>query len=173
MNQQILAEKKENVAKLNELLKNSHSAVVVSYSALPVAEVNELRAALKKEGAYLSVHKNTLLKKACDEDGLSELDALLKGPTALVTSAEAGNGLQALSDFANGHKKKFSIKGGMIDGSFCDAEALAELASVGGKEGALARFLSVLQGPLVQFALTIKAVGEKNDPAGAAALSAE
>ena len=51
--------------------------------------------------------------------------------------------------------------------------ALNDLATVGGKEGALARFLSVLQGPLVQFALTIKAVGEKNDPAGAAALSAE
>ena len=36
MNQQILAEKKEVVAKLNDVLKVSHTTVVVSYSALSV-----------------------------------------------------------------------------------------------------------------------------------------
>ena len=51
MNQQILAEKKEVVAKLNDILKASHTTVVVSYSALPVAEVNELSVDLKKDGA--------------------------------------------------------------------------------------------------------------------------
>ena len=91
MNQQILAEKKEVVAKLNDVLKASHTTVVVSYSALSVAEVNQLRIDLKKAGAKLSVHKNTLMKKAVDEDGLSELDDLFKGPSALVTAEEAGD----------------------------------------------------------------------------------
>ena len=58
MNQQILAEKKEIVAKLNDILKNSHSAVVVSYSKMSVSEVNQLRADLKKAGAKLSVHNS-------------------------------------------------------------------------------------------------------------------
>lgn len=166
MNQQILAEKKETVAKLNDVLKTSHSTIVVSYSALAVADVNELRIALKKDGAHLSMQKNSLLKKAVDEDGLSQLDSLLKGPSAIVTSKEEGEGLQTLSDFAKKHKE-FTIKGGMIDGTFCDAKALSELAAIGGKEGALARLLSVLEAPLVQFALAAKAVGEKNDPEGA------
>lgn len=170
MNQQILAEKKETVAKLNDLLKNSHSTIVVSYSALAVADINELRKNLKKEGAHLSVQKNSLMKKAVEEDGLSQLEPLLKGPNALVTSEEEGKGLSVISDFARAHKKNFAVKGGIIDGTFCDAAKLEELAAIGGKEGAIAHFLSVLEAPLVQFALTIKAVGEKNDPEGAKAL---
>lgn len=171
MNQQILAEKKEIVAKLNDTLKTSHTTVVVSYSALSVAEVNQLRTNLKKAGAKLSVQKNALMKKAVDEDGLSALDSLLKGPSALVTAEEAGAGLDALGEFAKAHKKNFAVKGGMIDGSFCDADKLNDLADIGGKEGALSRLLSVLEAPLVQFALTIKEVGKKNDPEGAKTLA--
>ena len=171
MNQQILAEKKEVVAKLNDILKTSHTTVVVSYSALSVADVTQLRTDLKKAGAKLSVQKNALMKKAVDEDGLSELDSLLKGPSALVTASEAGAGLNVLGDFAKAHSKNFTVKGGMIDGSFCNADQLNDLASIGGKEGALSRLLSVLEAPLVQFALTIKEVGKKNDPEGASAIA--
>ncbi len=167
MNQQILAEKKEIVSKLNDVLKTSHTTVVVSYSALSVADVNQLRTDLKKAGAKLSVQKNALMKKAVDEDGLSELDSLFKGPSALVTASEAGAGLSVLGDFAKAHSKNFTVKGGMIDGSFCNADQLNDLASIGGKEGALSRLLSVLEAPLVQFALTIKEVGKKNDPENA------
>lgn len=171
MNQQILAEKKEVVSSLTENLKSSHTTVVVSYSALSVAEVNQLRASLKKAGAKMSVHKNTLMKKAVDSDGLSELDSLFKGPSALVTADEAGAGLEVLGEFAKAHKKNFTVKGGMLDGSFCNADQLNELANVGGKEGALSRLLSVLEAPLVQFALTIKEVGKVNDPEGAKAVA--
>ena len=160
MNQQILAQKKEIVSKLNELLKASHSAIIVSYSGLPVAEINSLRKSLKEAGAKLTVQKNALMKKAIDEDGLSELDACLKGPSALVTSAEEGAGLKVLNDFKEAHKQ-FAIKGGMIGGSYCDEAKLAELAPIGTKSNALASLLSTLQSPLVMFALTLKAVGEK------------
>ncbi|MFA6830395.1 MAG: 50S ribosomal protein L10 [Bacilli bacterium] len=161
MNQQILAEKKEAVAKLNDILKTSHSAIVVSYSNMTVAEVNKLRADLKKAGAKLSSHKNTIAKKAVDEDGLSALDDSLKGPTAIVTSTEEGAGLSVLNDFAKAHSKYFVIKAGMIDGSFCDQATIAELAPIGTKENALAGLLSTIQSPLVMFALTLKALSEK------------
>lgn len=161
MNQQVLAQKQETVRKINEILKNSHSAIVVSYSGLSTAEINSLRNGLKQAGARLKVQKNALLKKAIDEDGLSELDACLKGQSALVTSTEEGAGLQVLNDFQQSHSKNFVIKGGMIGGTYCDEAKLAELAPIGTKENALAGLLSTLQSPLVMFALTIKAVGEK------------
>ena len=160
MNQQILAQKKETVNKLNELLKASHSAIIVSYSGLSVAEINGLRKDLKESGAKLTVQKNALMKKAIDEDGLSQLDDCLKGPSALVTSAEEGAGLKVLNDFKESHKQ-FSIKGGMIGGTYCDEAKLAELAPIGTHSNALASLLSTLQSPLVMFALTLKAVGEK------------
>ena len=167
MNQQILAEKKETVSKINDTLKNAHSTIVVSYSGLSVSEVTKLRIDLKKAGARLTAHKNSLMKKAVDEDGLQKLDSLLKGPNALVTSEEEGAGLSVLKEFAASHKK-FVVKGGMIDGTFCNAEKLAELAAIGSKENAISVFLSTLQSPLTQFALVLKALGEKGSEAAAA-----
>ena len=111
--------------------------------------------------------KNSLMKKAVDEDGLQELDSLLKGPNALVTSEEEGAGLGVLKDFAASHKK-FVVKGGMIDGTFCNAEKLAELAAIGSKENAISVFLSTLQSPLTQLALVLKALGEKGSEEAAA-----
>jgi large subunit ribosomal protein L10 len=171
MNQQILAEKKDTVAKLNDILKNSHSTIIVSYSGMSVAEVNELRKDLKKAGAKLSVQKNSLMKKAIDEDNLSQLDACLKGPNGIVTSKEEGAGLQVLKDFAD-NNKEFSIKGGMIDGTFCDAAKLETLAIVGSKENAISMLLSTLESPLTQLALTLKALSEKAPKADAAAPAA-
>lgn len=162
MNQQILAEKKEYVAKLTDVLKSSHSAIIVSYSGMSVAEVNELRANLKKAGAKLSVRKNTLMKKAIDEDGLSDLDSCIKGPSAIVTSVEEGAGLQVLSDFAKAHSKNFCIKGGIIGGTYCDEAKIAALAPIGTKENALSVLLSSLQAPLTMLALTLKSLAEKN-----------
>ena len=66
MNQQILAEKKETVSKINDTLKNAHSTIVVSYSGLSVSEVTKLRIDLKKAGARLTAHNNSLIKKAFD-----------------------------------------------------------------------------------------------------------
>ena len=160
MNQQVLAQKKETVSELNDILKNSHSAIIVSYSGLSVDEINKLRHDLKEAGAKLSVRKNSLLKKAIDEDGLSSLDSALKGPTALVTAVEEGAGLKVLNDFYEDHSKKFAIKGGVIGGVYCD-QKLAELAPIGTKANALSILLSTMQSPLVQFALTLKALAEK------------
>ena len=167
MNQQILAEKKEKVSTINDALKAASTAVVVTYSGISVAEINELRHNLKKAGAKLSVHKNTLLRKAVDEDGLSELDKELKGPTAIVMAKEEGAGLEVLKEFAESHSKKFAVKGGMIGGVYCDAAKMAEFAQVGSKNNAISILLSTLQSPLVLFACALKAVAEKA-PADAA-----
>lgn len=160
MNQQILAEKKKTVEELTNLLKSSHSTVVVSYSGLSVSEVNQLRNDLKKAGSKLSVQKNSLMRKAVDADGLSELDSCFKGPSGIVTSKEEGAGLEVLKNFKNAHKQ-FTIKGGIIDGTYCDEQKLNALASVGNKENAISILLSTMQSPLVLFALALKAVGEK------------
>lgn len=159
MNQQILAAKKETVAQINETLKNSHAAIIVSCSGLSVDEVTKLRIDLKKAGAKMSVYKNTLLRKAVDEDGLSELDKHLQGQTALVTSKEEGASLQVLQNFAWTHKN-FAIKGGMLAGSYCDEAKLQSLAAVGTKENAISVFLSTMLSPLTQLALTLKALAE-------------
>ena len=75
------------------------------------------------------MRKNSLLKKAIDEDGLSSLDSALKGPTALVTAVEEGAGLKVLNDFYEDHSKKFAIKGGVIGGVYCGSAETCRIGS--------------------------------------------
>lgn len=159
MNKQVLEAKKTVVSEVNKTLLDSRCALVVSYQGLKVAQLTELRKGLKAVGATIKVHKNTLVRRAVDADGLSSLDALLKGPNALITAADATAALPVLSKFAR-KNKALVVKGAVIDGTYCDAEKIQSLAAVGSKEDVLAMLLSVLESPVVRFAAACKAVAE-------------
>ncbi len=160
MNANTLAEKKEKVSQLNSVLTKSKTVVVVSYSGISVGEISSLRHSLKENGAKLFVEKNTLLKKAVEKDELKELAPVFKGPSAIVISDQEGAGLVQLRDFANTHSENFSIKGGVLNGNYCDEAKIKEYATIGSKENALSVLLSTLTSPLVQIALTFKAYAE-------------
>lgn len=163
MNAKTLEAKKKKVEQLNSLLKSAKTVVVVSYSGIPVSEISLLRHDLKSANARLSVQKNTLLKKAVDGDGLNELDSAFKGPSAIVTSDDECGGLEVLKQFANSHAKKFAIKGGVLNGTYCDEAKIKEYASIGNKENALSVLLSTLTSPLTHLALTLKAYAESKN----------
>ena len=63
MNQTVLESKKGVVSEISEKFTNSSSTVVAEYRGLSVAEVTELRRALRAEGAEMKVYKNTLASK--------------------------------------------------------------------------------------------------------------
>lgn len=60
MNQTVLEGKKTVVSEIENKFKNSGSTVVAEYRGLSVAEVTELRRALRAEGVEMKVYKNTL-----------------------------------------------------------------------------------------------------------------
>ena len=86
--QKVLDEKKAVVAALTERLQNSVAGVVVNYKGINVADDTKLRKDLREAGVKYTVVKNTLLSRAADEAGLSDLIAVLEGTSALATSAE-------------------------------------------------------------------------------------
>ncbi len=161
MNEKILEVKKEIVNGLNEHLKNSKCAIIVTYHSLPVVSLTQLRKGLKKAGAKIEVHKNTLVKRALDAEGYQSLEPLLKGPNALITCPDATSALPVLTAFAQ-KNKALEIKGAVIDGSFCDASKLADLGKVGTKENALSMLCGTLQSPIRNFAYGLKAYAEAN-----------
>ena len=58
MNQTVLEGKKTVVSEIENKFKNSGSTVVAEYRGLSVAEVTELRRALRAEGVEMKVYKN-------------------------------------------------------------------------------------------------------------------
>ena len=164
MNQQVLAAKKETVTEIQESVKNAGSVTVVSYQGLTVAEMQELRKTLAKQGATLVVYKNTLVRRALEEGNLPALGDLLNGPNGFVFSKEISEGPKALVKFSRFHEA-LVVKGGLVEGKVLDASGVKEVSKLPDKNGLISMFLSCLNAPITKFAATIKAVAEKGQQA--------
>ena len=67
-------QKKLVVAAIREKLEKAVSVVVIDYRGLTVAEVTELRNEFRKAGVEYQVLKNTQIRKAANEMGITGLD---------------------------------------------------------------------------------------------------
>ncbi len=162
MNQQVLEQKKQLVADITEKIQNAASTVVVEYRGLTVAEVTELRRALREENVTLDVYKNTMVQRASDNLGYSELDSQLTGPNAFAISSDAVAPARVLCKFAKKHDK-LVVKGGIVDNKVVSAEEIKALSTLPNKEGMIAMLLGCLQSPIRSFAATVKAIADKEN----------
>ena len=161
MNQAVLAAKSETVKEISEKAKKSQTIIVCEYRGLTVAQIQEVRRALRKEKAEMNVYKNSLVERAVDELGYNELNDILKGPNAIVFSEDVIAGAKVIAEYAKRHRDVLIVKGGIVEGKFVDAKGIIEVSKLPGKEGLLSMFLSCLQAPIRSFACAVKAVADK------------
>ena len=149
------------VDEIVEKCNASKALVVVTYHGLSVSKLEELRRALRKENCRLHVYKNTLVERAAEKLGYNDLKPLLEGPNAIVFCEDPTQCLKTIVKYSKRYKDIFTVKGAVIEGSFCDANSVVALSKIpGGKQGLLSMFLSVLQAPVRQFACAVKAVAD-------------
>ncbi|WP_019908210.1 50S ribosomal protein L10 [Paenibacillus sp. HW567] len=162
-NAKVIQAKQDAVDVVTGKLQNSVSTVVADYRGLNVSQVTELRKQLREAGVDFQVLKNTLVRRATAAAELTELDAVLTGPTAVAFSeTDAVVAAKILNDFAK-KNDALKLKGGVVEGRVIDAEQLKALAELPSREGLLSMLLSVLQAPMRNFALAVKAVAEKEE----------
>jgi len=162
-NAKIIQQKEAAVAEIATKLSQSPSTVVADYRGLNVSQVTELRKQLREAGVEFQVLKNSLVRRATEGVGLSELNEVLTGPSAIAFSADdAVAPAKILNDFAK-KNEALKLKGGVVEGKVVDAAQIKALAELPSREGLLSMLLSVLQAPVRNFALAVKAVGEKQE----------
>ena len=161
MNQAVLAAKSETVKEISEKAKKSQTIIVCEYRGLTVAQIQEVRRALRKENAEMNVYKNSLVERAVDELGYNDLNSILTGPNAIVFSEDVIAGAKVIAKYAKRHRDVLVIKGGIVEGKFVDAKGILEVSKLPGKEGLISMFLSCLQAPIRSFACAVKAVADK------------
>lgn len=162
-NAKVIQAKQEAVEAVTAKLRESATTVVADYRGLNVAQVTELRKQLREAGVELQVLKNTLLRRATAAAELSELDEVLTGPTAIAFSVDdAVAPAKILNDFAK-KNEALKLKGGVVEGRVVGAEEIKALAELPSREGLLSMLLSVLQAPVRNFALAVKAVADKEE----------
>lgn len=161
--EKVLQQKQQLVAEVAEKLKECTATVLTDYRGLTVAQVTELRKQLREAGVEYRVLKNTLVRRATAIAELPELDEHLTGPTAIAFSKEdAVTPAKVIAEFAKQHDA-LKVKAGVVEGKVVGVDQIKELASLPSREGLLSMLLSVLQAPMRNFALAVKAVADKQE----------
>ena len=171
--QVVLEEKQALVASLTERLQGAKAGVIVNYQGISVADDTTLRRKLREAGVEYTVVKNTLLGRAADNAGLSDMKEVLEGSTALATSAEDElAAAKILCGFAE-ENPNFEVKIGFSDGKIIDADTVKALSKVPAKETLLAMLAGGLNATIAGLARAINAVAEQKGGEGAAEAPAE
>lgn len=149
------------VADVKDRFESSAAMLLTNYRGLSVAELQELRAELRKANATYRVSKNTLIRRALNDAGVDELDEMLVGPTALVFCQEDPVGpAKALKAFLKDHPD-LQFKGAYFDGAAMDAEEALKLADLESREDLLAKLAGLMYGALANTARLLQALPEK------------
>ncbi|GIJ21558.1 50S ribosomal protein L10 [Micromonospora lutea] len=152
----IRADKATAVAELTESFRNSGATVLTEYRGLTVSQLTQLRRSLGKETSY-TVAKNTLAKRAAADAGISGLDELFSGPTALTfVSGDVVEAAKGLRDFAKANPK-LVIKGGVFEGKAISAAEVTKLADLESREVLLAKLAGAMKGNLSKAAALFQA----------------
>ena len=160
MNPNVLNQKKAIGEEVSSLLKDSGSVIVAEYRGLNVAEILELKRALLEENAKMCVYKNTLVDRAAEACGYSDMKQYLEGPNALISSTDSISAAKIATKFAKKHEN-LVFKAAIVEGKVIGKDDVIALSKLPNKEGMLSMLLSVLQAPVRSFACAVKAVAEK------------
>ena len=111
-NAKVLSEKQAIVAELTEKIQKATAGVIVDYKGITVEEDTALRRECRENAVDYAVVKNTLLRFAFNNTGLSDLDDLLNGTTSLALCEDPVAPARIMNDYAKKLDGKFEIKGG-------------------------------------------------------------
>ena len=165
MSEAIIAKKAEQVEAVAEKMKAAASIVVVDSRGLTVEQDTVLRRNLRESGVEFKVIKNSILTRAAEKAGLDDMKDLFVGPSAVAFSNEdVVAPAKIINDFAK-DAEALEIKGGAIEGSVASKEEILALATLPNREGLLSMLLSVLQAPVRNVALAVKAVADSKEDA--------
>ncbi|MDD3282374.1 MAG: 50S ribosomal protein L10 [Candidatus Cloacimonetes bacterium] len=147
--------KLDAVKNLVERLRSAKAIVLVDYKGINIEQVNELRNRFRNEKVDYLVQKNTLLKIALNELGITELDDYLKGPTAVAVCLEEEVApARVVAKFIKEIMEDAdypSFKVGYVAGHVFSPKELSALATLPSRDELLAKVLGSMTAPLTGF----------------------
>lgn len=158
-----LEAKKALVEEIKEKIKKAKSLTFVDYRGLTVEEDTKMRAAFRNAGADYKVYKNRLVLRALEECGITGLDKVLEGTSAVAFGFADEVAPNKIIVDTMEDTQKLQIKGGVLNGQVIDVNMVKTLASIPSKEVLLAKLLFLLQSPVRGLAVALNAIAEKNN----------
>ncbi len=147
----IRPEKVAMIETIKTTMKNAKGVVLADFRGIKVAQDTKLRRKMREAGVDYTVIKLNMASIAAKEVGIEGLDNYLKGPLAMVSSAnDPVAPAKLISEFIKDNRI-MEIKGGLVEGKVINAEAVKALANLPPREVLLARLLGSMQSPITGF----------------------
>ena len=150
--------KKVVVEDIKERIQNAKSVVLVKFNGLTVSEDTELRREFRKNNVEYKVLKNTLIKRAFNDLGITDFDDDLNGPTSVAFGADETGASKVIVEAAKKYQDKVSVKSAYVEGGKVDEAGVKALASMPSKEELVAKMLGSLQAPISNFVGVLSAM---------------
>lgn len=158
-------EKEQKIRGYKERFDRSNLLIFLNFTGVDAGSMSKLRSEIKSADGEMLVGKNTLLYRAFMDTPLSDHREVLVGPTAVVFSyGDPVLIAKKIYDFGkelNKDNPLEKVKGGYMQGRFlmpADVQSLAELPPV---EVLVSKLMGILQAPLINFIMALKAVPQK------------
>ena len=164
--EKILNQKKEEVKKLADEMKEAKLILLTDYRGINVVDDTILRKDLRNANAKYTIIKNNITRRALAECKIEGLDDKLEGPTAVIISNE--DYLEPSKIIYEFTKKNdfYKIKGGVIDGKVMTAEEIVTLAKLPSRETLLSMLAGALLGNISKVAVALDQVRIKKEESG-------
>jgi len=175
-------QKIEKSKALAEVLKKAPHLFFTEYQGMKFGEIDDLRGKLRPLRCKYSVVKNSLIKYALKNAGVDGVDPkLIKGPVGLIV-AENDDPVSPAKVLAALSKQypQLKIKAGFVGAKWMTPADCVKLSTLGTRPellgklvgtlyAAVAQSASVLQAPIRDMVLVLKALEDKKKSEGAAA----
>ncbi len=164
--EKVLNQKKEEVKKLAEEMKEAKLILLTDYRGINVADDTVLRKDLRNANATYRIIKNNITRRALAECGLEGLDEKLEGPTAVVISNEDYLEPSKIIYKYSKDNDFYQIKGGVIEGKVMTTEEIITLAKLPSRETLLSMLAGALLGNISKVAVALNEVKKQKEEAG-------
>ncbi len=145
--------KVEMLAEIQDRMSRASIAISADYRGLTVAQITELRRAMRASGAEVKVVKNTLATMAAKAAGREEMAEILQGPTALTIGyGDPIAPVKAFTEHLRARRLNIEVHGGWLEGKVLSRAEVESLATMPSKEQLIADVVGKLQSPLYNFA---------------------
>ena len=141
------AEKERLLTNLAQMLTGK-TIVLTEYRGLTVRQMSALRQALRAVGAFYTVTKNSLLRKALAQAGIEIPNQILDVQLAVATSAsDEVEPNRAVVAFAK-ENEALKIHGALIEGTFVNEVVVRNLAALPSRDELYAKAVGSMAAPL-------------------------
>ncbi|MBI2767304.1 MAG: 50S ribosomal protein L10 [Chloroflexi bacterium] len=146
------------LAEIQDRMARSTIAISADYRGLTVAQLTDLRRALRPANVEVKIVKNTLAAMAATNAGRPEMSEIVQGPTALAFGmGDPVQPVKLLTEHLRARRLALTIHGGWLEGKVLDRAELESIATLPSREQLVADVIGKLQSPLYNLAGLLQA----------------